>query len=46
MNELPVVLSKDCENDWNEDSNVNVLCYYVVHGDDDNLTSIKVERWA
>ena len=23
-----------------------MLCYYVVHGDDDNLTSVRVERWA
>lgn len=23
-----------------------MLCYYVVNGDQDNLTSIKVERWA
>ena len=46
MNNLPFVLSKDCQHEWSEDTNVAVLCYYVVYGDDGNLTSVRVERWA
>jgi hypothetical protein len=46
IGDMPFVLSKDCDSDWNEESNVGLLCYYVVHGDDDNLASLKIERWA
>ena len=46
MNNQPLVLTIQGESQWDEESNVGLLCYYVVHGDDDNLTSIKVQRWA
>jgi hypothetical protein len=44
-NGLPVVFAKE-EGGWNTESNVGVLCYYVVHGDEGNLNTASVEKWA
>ena len=46
MNDLPLVFSRELEGGWNEQSNVGLLCFYVANGDDQNLTSTRVERWA
>jgi hypothetical protein len=46
MNDLPLVFSRESEGGWSEESNVGLLCFYVANGDDENLTSVKAERWA
>ena len=46
INDMPFVMSKDCQTNWSQQNNVGMLCYYVVHGDDDTLTPQKVQKWA
>lgn len=45
LNGQPVIFTKE-EVGWSNDSNVGVLCYYIVHGEAGILNSNKIEKWA
>lgn len=45
INSLPYVFTRE-EEGWNTESNIGVLCYSIVNGDETPLSATLVEKWS